>query len=102
MDHKALPGGLNHAPGTDESTRNNELHACRELLGVPVLVSENVDALKDVAVLLLRVLNLPFPDLAGPDTSAELSVRGFVLDPDCLLRVARDQLLFADVVDLRS
>jgi hypothetical protein len=101
VDDEALSCGLNHAPGSYKPAWNNELHTYRELLGSAVLVGEDTSAFEDAAVLLLCVLNLPLANFAGPDSGAELAVVRLVLDPDLLLRIAGDELVLADVVDLR-
>ena len=66
-----------------------------------VFVGEDTSAFEDAAVLLLCVLNLPFANFALPDSGAELAARRLVLDPDLLLRIAGDQLVLANAVDLR-
>ena len=101
VDYEALSCGLNHAPASYKPARNNELHTCGEFLCSSVFVGEDTSAFEDAAVLLLCVLNLPFANFALPDSGAELAARRLVLDPDLLLRIAGDQLVLANAVDLR-
>ena len=101
MDDEALACGLNHAPGADKPARGDELHSGGEVLEAAVLVGEDAAAFQDAAVLLLGVLNLPLTNLAGPNSRAEAAVRRLVLNPDLLLRIALDQLVLVDVVDVR-
>ena len=75
VDDEALSCGLYNAPASDKPAWNNELHTLGELLRSSVFVDENTSTFENAAVLLLRVLNFPFANFAGPDPCAELAVR---------------------------